>query len=140
MTDCEDLEFAELDTHIRVQFAQAAEYHASAVDLDARLNAALKAGTSKGAGWDSSSGEMQSLSLPAHRSASSRRSGSNYSGLSAEQLSTSAPTTRSGARSVALGEMVDGCRTVDLVTAEGLSPMSISMTDANVGSTSPGIC
>lgn len=46
MTDYEDPEFAQLDARVRVQLGRAAESYASAVDLDARLTAALGAGTS----------------------------------------------------------------------------------------------
>ena len=47
MTGCEDPQFAQLDAYIRTQLARAAESYASEIDLDARLNAALEAGTSE---------------------------------------------------------------------------------------------
>lgn len=46
MTGCEDPEFAQLDAYLRSQLAEAAESYATSVDLDARLKAALGAGTS----------------------------------------------------------------------------------------------
>ena len=46
MTDCEDPELVQFDTRIRVQLALAAESYASVIDLDARLIAALGAGSS----------------------------------------------------------------------------------------------
>jgi len=48
VTDCEDLELAQLDARIRVQLARAAEAHASAIDLDARLIEALRTGSPTG--------------------------------------------------------------------------------------------
>jgi hypothetical protein len=46
VTGCEDPQFAQLDAYFRAQLAEASESYAASVDLDARLKAALGAGTS----------------------------------------------------------------------------------------------
>jgi hypothetical protein len=45
VTGCDDPEFAQLDAYIRAQLARAAESYGSSVDVDARLEAVLAAGT-----------------------------------------------------------------------------------------------
>jgi len=46
VTGCEDPEFSQLDAYLRARLAEASESYVTSVDLDARLKAALGAGTS----------------------------------------------------------------------------------------------
>jgi hypothetical protein len=48
VNDCEDPDFAALDTYIRTQLSAAAETYASKVDLHAKLAEILKAGKDNG--------------------------------------------------------------------------------------------
>ena len=43
MTGCDDAEYAAIDDYIRTQLARAAEAYAMQADVDARLEAVLKA-------------------------------------------------------------------------------------------------